>query len=110
MKVIEIFDPALCCPTGLCGPNINPELLRIAVVLETLKRKGVQILRHNLRDEPQLYVSNKIVNDYLMKHGAEGLPVTLVDNQVAISGSYPTTEQLSKWTGINLDDVPSIEQ
>lgn len=110
MKVIEIFDPALCCPTGLCGPNINPELLRIAVALETLKRKGVQILRHNLRDEPQLYVSNKIVNDYLMKHGAEGLPVTLVDNQVAISGSYPTTDQLSEWTGINLDDVPSIEQ
>lgn len=40
MKRIEIFDPAMCCPTGLCGPNINPDLMRIAAVLETLKRQG----------------------------------------------------------------------
>ena len=37
MKKIEIFDPAMCCPTGLCGTNINPELMRIAVVIETLR-------------------------------------------------------------------------
>ena len=49
MKTIEIFDSAMCCPTGLCGPNINPELFRIAVVLETLKRKGILVARHNLR-------------------------------------------------------------
>ena len=53
MKKIEIFDPAMCCPTGLCGTNINPELMRVAVVVETLKRQGVIVTRHNLRDEPQ---------------------------------------------------------
>ena len=52
MKRIEIFDPAMCCPTGLCGPNINPDLMRIAAVLETLKRQGIVVERHNLRDEP----------------------------------------------------------
>ncbi len=67
MKTIEIFDPAMCCPTGLCGTNINPELMRIAVVIETLKRQGVVVTRHNLRDEPQVYVSNKTVNQYLQK-------------------------------------------
>ena len=50
MKRIEIFDPAMCCPTGLCGPNINPDLMRIAAVLETLKRRGIVVERHNLRD------------------------------------------------------------
>ena len=65
MKKIEIFDPAMCCPTGLCGPNINPDLMRIAAAVEYLKRKGVVIERHNLRDEPQLYVTNKTVNDYI---------------------------------------------
>ena len=59
MKKIEIFDPAMCCPTGLCGTNIDPELMRIAVVIETLKRQGIIVTRHNLRDEPQVYVSNK---------------------------------------------------
>ena len=79
MKKIEIFDPAMCCPTGLCGTNINPELMRVAVVVETLKRQGVIVTRHNLRDEPQVYVSNKTVNEYLQKNGAEALPITLVD-------------------------------
>jgi len=103
MKKIEIFDPAMCCPTGLCGTNINPELMRIAVVVETLKRQGVIVIR----DEPQVYVSNKTVNEYLQKNGAEALPITLVDGEIAVSKVYPTTKQMSEWTGVNLDLMPA---
>ena len=103
MKKIEIFDPAMCCPTGLCGTNIDPELMRIAVVIETLKKRGIIVTRHNLRDEPQVYVSNKTVNEHLQKHGADALPITLVDGEIAVSKTYPTTKQMSEWTGINLD-------
>lgn len=106
MKVIEIFDPAMCCPTGLCGANINPELMRIAVVIESLKKQGITITRHNLRDEPVAFVSNKIVNEYLQKKGVEALPITLVDGEIAVSGSYPTTKQMSEWTGAFLDFIP----
>ena len=85
MKKIEIFDPAMCCPTGLCGTIVT---------------------RHNLRDEPQVYVSNKTVNDFLQKHGADALPITLVDGEIAVSQTYPTTKQMSEWTGVNLDFMP----
>ena len=104
MKKIEIFDPAMCCPTGLCGTNIDPELMRIAVVIETLKKQGIIVTRHNLRDEPQVYVSNKTVNEHLQKYGADALPITLVDGEIA--KTYPTTKQMSEWTGINLDFMP----
>jgi len=106
MKAIEIFEEAMCCPTGLCGPIIHPDLLRISAVTETLKRKGINISRHNLKDEPHLYVSNKTVNEYLMKNGVEGLPITLVDGEIMVSKTYPTTKQLSEWSGINLDYIP----
>ena len=106
MKKIEIFDPAMCCPTGLCGTNIDPELMRIAVVIETLKKQGIIVTRHNLRDEPQVYVSNKTVNEHLQKHGADALPITLVDGEIAVSKTYPTTKQMSEWTGIKLDFMP----
>lgn len=106
MKIIEIFDPAMCCPTGLCGANINPELMRIAVVIESLKKQGITVTRHNLRDEPGAFVSNKIVNEYLQKKGIEALPITLVDGEIAASGSYPTTKQMSEWTGAFLDFIP----
>lgn len=106
MKKIEIFDPAMCCPTGLCGTNIDPELMRIAVVIEILKKHGIIVTRHNLRDEPQVYVSNKTVNEHLQQHGADALPITLVDGEIAVSKIYPTTKQMSEWTGINLDYMP----
>jgi len=106
MKKIEIFDPAMCCPTGLCGPNINPDLMRIAAIVELLKRKGINIIRHNLRDEPQAYVSNSVVNKYLQDNGADGLPVTLVDSEVVVTKVYPTNKQLSEWTGVSLDFIP----
>lgn len=106
MKKIEIFDSAMCCPTGLCGTNISTELMRIAVVIETLKKQGITVTRHNLRDEPQVYVTNQVVNDYLQKYGAEALPITLVDGEVAVSKTYPTTRQMSEWSGVNLEFIP----
>ncbi|HBG58793.1 MAG TPA: arsenical resistance operon transcriptional repressor ArsD [Porphyromonadaceae bacterium] len=106
MKTIEIFDPAMCCPTGLCGPNINPELMRMATVTDTLKRKGVNITRHNLKDEPQAFVSNSVVNQCLQEQGAEALPITLVDGEIVLSKVYPTSKQLGEWTGISLDFIP----
>lgn len=106
MKTIEIFDPAMCCPTGLCGPNINPNLMRIAAAVQFLQKQGVDITRHNLRDEPQVYVSNTVVNGYLQEKGAEGLPVVLVDGVITVAGEYPTNEQLTEWTGVALNFVP----
>ena len=106
MKNIEIFDPAMCCPTGLCGTNIDPNLMRIAVIVDNLKKKGINITRHNLKDEPQIYVTNTKVNELLQSKGVEALPITLVDGEVAIIGSYPTTKQMAEWSGVNLDFIP----
>ena len=110
MKKIEIFDPALCCPTGLCGPNIDPELIRIAAAVDVLKREGVEIERYNLRDVPQLYVDNAVVNNFLNDKGAEALPITLVDGKLEVAGAYPSNQQLTAWTGVSLDIVSQLLQ
>ena len=100
MKQVEIFDPAMCCSTGVCGPSIDPELLRVATVLDLLKEKGSIIKRHGLAINPQDYLTNKVINDILDKEGADVLPVTLVDGKVAKTKKYPTNEELSEWLGI----------
>ena len=110
MKTVKIYDPALCCPTGLCGVNIDPELMRIAVVVETLKRKGIAIERYNLRDHPQVYVDNKVINEFLMKEGAEKLPVTTVDGEIVITGSYPTNKQIAEWIGVAEEELTVKKQ
>lgn len=98
---VKIYDPALCCPTGLCGVNIDPELMRIAVVIESLKKKGIVIERFNLRDHPQIYVENKVINTYLMKESAEVLPITTLNDEVVLTKQYPSNIQLATWLHVN---------
>ncbi len=97
MKKIEIFDPAMCCSTGVCGPSIDTELLRVATVINFLKEKGIIIKRHGLSNEPQDFISNQVISDLLQKEGAEILPVTLVDGAVTKTKEYPTNDELAKW-------------
>lgn len=93
MKKMIIFDPAMCCSTGVCGPSIDPELLRVATVLKNLKSNGVIVDRYNLTNNPQAYVENKIINELLNKEGVDILPVVIVDGEVVKTKAYPTNEE-----------------
>ncbi|QAT48774.1 arsenite efflux transporter metallochaperone ArsD [Caproiciproducens sp. NJN-50] len=96
MKKMKIFEPAMCCPTGLCGVGVDPELLRISTVLDTLKRHGVAVERFNLSSAPKEFVTDRAVNAYVNAHGPEGLPVVTVDGEIVITGRYPTNEEFTK--------------
>jgi hypothetical protein len=102
MKNIEIYDPGMCCSTGVCGPAIDPELMRMATIVNSLDRKGIKIKRHNLSSEPQDFVANKLVSALLAKEGAEVLPVTLLDGEVVKTHQYPTNEELSAWLDMRI--------
>lgn len=99
MRNIEIFDPAMCCSTGICGPGIDPELLRVAAALSALEEKGAPVKRHNLASEPQDFVANEVIAAILEKEGAGVLPVTLVDGEVAKKNAYPTNAEFAAWAG-----------
>lgn len=103
MKKIEIFEPAMCCSTGVCGPNINTELLRITTVFKTLAQKGINIVRYNLNSDTEEFVANATINEQLTKEGADILPITLVDGVIAKTRTYPTNEEFSEWTGIAIE-------
>lgn len=94
MSKMCIYEPALCCETGLCGVNVDPELLRISTVLNTLKNEGVEIERFNLNSAPMEFVKNNIVNQYLNDKGVEGLPVVTLDGEIVIEGRYPANDEI----------------
>lgn len=106
MSDIQIFEPAMCCSTGLCGPSIDPELLRVSTIFDALQKEGVSIERFNLSGAPEAFVQNAAVTKHLQVHGMESLPLTLVDGAVAVSGRYPTTEEFAAWSGIDAEKLP----
>ena len=58
MTHIEVFDPPMCCSSGVCGPSVDPLLAAFAADVEWLTAQGVTIARHNLSQNPQPFVSN----------------------------------------------------
>ncbi|MCM3767646.1 arsenite efflux transporter metallochaperone ArsD [Neobacillus niacini] len=105
MTKVQIFDPALCCPTGVCGPSVDPELTRVATAIFLLEKKGFDITRYNLATEPGRFVENTEVNRVLHEQGPDALPVSIVDGKIAKISIYPTNEEFSAWFGVEVDEL-----
>jgi len=100
MKTLTIFDPALCCPTGICGAEIDQTLVDFAADLDWLKSEGIEVQRINLSQEPALFAENEQVKSILENSGVEGLPVILADDEVQSSGQYPDRVKLAQMVGV----------
>ncbi|MDU2375579.1 arsenite efflux transporter metallochaperone ArsD [Anaerococcus vaginalis] len=104
MKKIRIYEPAMCCSTGVCGVSVDPELLRMSSLVEKLDKKGIDIKRFNLNSAPQEFVENKKVNEILNEKGEDILPLTMVDDEIIKSGAYPSNEEFEEILSIKLDE------
>lgn len=109
MKAMSIFEPAMCCETGLCGIGIDSELLRISTVMSNLQKNGITAARFNLNSAPQAFVSNSEVNKLIMGDGVESLPATLIDGKIVKIKAYPTNEEIAAWLEIPASFLEAAE-
>lgn len=100
MTTIQVFDPAMCCNTGVCGVDVDQSLVTFAADVDWAKQNGAQIERFNLSQQPMAFAENAIVKGLLERTGQTALPVTLVDGQLALAGRYPSREDLARWAGL----------
>lgn len=101
---IAIYDPAMCCPTGVCGPSVDPSLLAIARDLRWLEKQGVAIKRYGLSQEPASFVEQPKVTGLMQAFGDKGLPATLVNGEVLTYGRYPSREEITAALGAKTQD------
>jgi len=92
---IQIFDPPMCCSTGVCGPAVDPELVQFAADLDWLRRQGIEVERYNLAQEPAAFVNTPAVRAALAAEGNDCLPLTMVDGDLVCKGHYPSRETLA---------------
>ena len=100
MTAVRVFDPAMCCSTGICGPSVDPQLVRFAADLDWLKGQGVLVERYNLSQQPGAFADNAAVKATLETRGEAGLPVVIVDGQVKSTGMFPSRDELATWAGV----------
>lgn len=99
-KLIQVFDPAMCCNSGVCGTEVDQQLVNFAADIDWAKKNGAQIERFNLAQQPMDFANNKVVRDFLERSGQEALPLILVDGEFSLAGRYPNRTELSRWSGI----------
>ena len=102
MTLVQVFDPAMCCSTGVCGPSVDPQLVRFAADLDWLKSQGVTVERFNLAQEPRAFAENAAVKHALEVTGEAALPLVGVDGEVKSRGVYPSRDELALWAGVGV--------
>ncbi|MBP3949626.1 arsenite efflux transporter metallochaperone ArsD [Bacillus suaedae] len=105
MAKLRIYDPAMCCTTGVCGPSVDPELTRVASAIFLLEKNGVDIKRFNLTSEPEAFVENSLIQGLLNEKGMDGLPAVLVDDEIRLVGRYPSVEEFATWTDMSIEQL-----
>lgn len=109
MTIIQIFDPALCCSTGVCGVEVDQALVSFAADVDWAKQSGAQVERFNLAQQPLAFAENATVKAFLERSGQEALPLILVDGEVALAGRYPNRTELARWAGISAPSAPQSQ-
>lgn len=104
---LEIFEPSLCCPSGVCGPEPDKKLIDLQNVIQLLAKVNIKPERHAINQSPMAFVNNQVVKEFMRTKGPEKLPVTLLNGKIIKQESYPALEELQQYIpalkGVNPD-------
>jgi uncharacterized YccA/Bax inhibitor family protein len=99
-KKIEVFDPPMCCSSGVCGPKVDKKLVEFSAALAWLHDQGIQVERYNAAQQYDAFAGNPKVVQAVNDSGTGCLPLILVDGEVVSHSSYPGKEALAAMVGL----------
>ncbi|MBR2573396.1 MAG: arsenite efflux transporter metallochaperone ArsD [Loktanella sp.] len=105
MTIFTVYDPAMCCSTGICGSEVDQRLVDLAADLDWLKAQGVTVQRFGLSREPTKFVANNTIRQIMQDSEGDDLPVFMVGEVLKAKGRYPSRAELAEWTNITTEKV-----
>ena len=93
---IEIFEPTMCCSSGICGPSVDENLVKISENIEILKSEfeGLVVERYQPQTHAIKFMANMEVGRLIRESGQKILPITVIDGKVIKTGEYPALDEL----------------
>lgn len=110
IKIVEVFDPPMCCSSGVCGPNVDKKLVKFNVNLAWLSSQGIEVQRYNPTQQYEAFVGNAAVVKALNDNRESCLPLILVNGEVVSRGGYPDRAELAAIVGISDEDATTEEE
>ena len=100
MTTLIVYDPPMCCSTGICGTEIDQRLVDFAADLDWLKRQGVSVRRISHSQEPAEFTADEAINELMQATGGDDLPALVVDGTLVSRARYPSRQELAAWTDV----------
>ncbi|MDO5679419.1 MAG: arsenic metallochaperone ArsD family protein [Pelistega sp.] len=97
MITVQVFDSASCCG--------NSAVKDFSTNVNWAKENGAKIEQYNINDQASAFESNAVVKNFIDTSGKDALPLFLVNGEIALSGRYPTRDELVDLAGLSYDEI-----
>jgi len=96
-KVIILYEPTLCCSSGICGPNPDQALVTLQDTIDKIKEHGIGIERFQITTHPRKFTDNAEIMKLMQQRQLDALPITAVDGKIVKVGGYPSMADLQPY-------------
>ena len=93
-----IYEGAMCCSTGVCGPEPDKELIEFNETLKKINEEfgDLKIIRASLSFDVKMFLENKEIFQLVKVNGQEILPITTVNGKIIAKKKYLKFNELKE--------------
>ncbi len=97
MTELKLYEEAMCCSTGVCGPDPDDELVELSAVLDQLDAEfdHAEISRANMQHNIDEFLDTEEIYDLVQEEGPEILPITVVDGEIVAKAAYLSYDEMA---------------
>ena len=95
---LVVYEGAMCCSTGVCGPEPDKELIEFNETLKKIKLefKDIEVTRASISFDPKMFSDNKEVLQIIKEEGQKALPITCINGNIIIKQKYLKFDELKE--------------
>jgi len=94
MTKIIIYESAMCCSSGVCGPSPDKSLIELQDTIDKVREMGCEVERYSITQSPKKFRENPAIIKLIQEHQVKALPVTTYEGRIFKVGTYPSLDEL----------------
>jgi hypothetical protein len=96
---LTIYEGAMCCATGVCGPEPDRELIEFNETLKRLANEysgNLKIMRASLVFNSLMFFANPEIARLVKENGPGILPITTLNGSIVARQKYMTYNEIKE--------------
>lgn len=97
---VIVYEGALCCPSGVCGPEPDKTIINFNEMIRNLAdNEQINITRVSMSFDMDRFLQEPLIFGRIRENGPAVLPITMVDGKIILEKKYPVLDDLQHFFG-----------